>query len=188
MGFRYFEEESMRAILIFALLSGLLHQPAASETREEWIALGARVHGGFSAFIPAGIRIGLDALERLKAKPREVSVLYFDSEQAPCACIADGIMIATAASPGQRTLQIASDKAPAGSMAIAIIRHKQTGNAVRYIVAESWIPKLLEWNRSLGPAGRYDAVMKASELFQVTPLKPYPGARKNPVAFPVHAF
>ena len=47
------------------------------------------MHGGFGAFIPVGIRIGLDALECLKAGPREVSVLYFDSEKAPCACIAD---------------------------------------------------------------------------------------------------
>jgi hypothetical protein len=40
---------------------------ARAETPQEWIELGARVHGGFGAFIPLGIRIGLDALARLDA-------------------------------------------------------------------------------------------------------------------------
>lgn len=42
--------------------------PAAghAETKEEWIALGARVHGAFGPFIPVGIRIGLDAMDKLK--------------------------------------------------------------------------------------------------------------------------
>jgi formylmethanofuran dehydrogenase subunit E len=58
---------------------------------EEWIALGARVHGAFGAFIPLGIRIGLDAIERLQARPRDLAVTYYDSEKSPCACFADGI-------------------------------------------------------------------------------------------------
>jgi hypothetical protein len=43
--------------------------PAAvrAETPEQWITLGTRVHGGFGSFIPLGIRIGLDAVERLNA-------------------------------------------------------------------------------------------------------------------------
>jgi formylmethanofuran dehydrogenase subunit E len=68
---------------------------AKAETPEEWIALGSRVHGAFGSFIPLGIKIGLDAAERLHAKPRELSVLYYDSEVSPCACFADGIAIAT---------------------------------------------------------------------------------------------
>ena len=40
---------------------------AQAQTREEWIALGEKVHGGFGAFIPLGIRIGQDALRRLEA-------------------------------------------------------------------------------------------------------------------------
>jgi len=31
---------------------------AHAETKEEWIALGARIHGAFGPFIPVGIRIG----------------------------------------------------------------------------------------------------------------------------------
>ena len=97
-----------------------------AETREEWIALGARVHGGFGTFFPIGIRIGLDALNRLKVQPRDVAVIYYDCDKAPSACIADGIMIATTASPCQRTLQIASEKAPDGLLAAVVIRHRKT--------------------------------------------------------------
>src|SRR2546427_11893959 len=87
-----------------------------AETPEDWITLGTRVHGGFGAFIPLGIRIGLDALQRLNAKPREVTVVYYDSDKAPCACVADGVAIATVASVGQRTLQIALEKPPVDAM------------------------------------------------------------------------
>src|SRR5262249_35220717 len=55
-----------------------------AETPEQWIEFGARVHGGFGAFIPAGIRIGLDALERLKAERRGVTVTFYSGEKAPC--------------------------------------------------------------------------------------------------------
>jgi hypothetical protein len=68
---------------------------ARAETPEEWIALGARIHGAFGAFIPLGIKIGLDAVNRLTAKPRELTVLYYDNDASPCACFADGIAIAT---------------------------------------------------------------------------------------------
>src|SRR3974390_462268 len=49
-----------------------------TETPEEWITLGARVHGAFGSFIPLGIKIGLDAVNRLNAKPRELNVLNSD--------------------------------------------------------------------------------------------------------------
>jgi len=93
-------------LLVLALAVPALAQ---AETPDEWIALGTRVHGGFGAFIPLGIRIGLDAMERLNAHPRELTVTYYDSSASPCACFADGIAIATFASPGQRTLTIAPD-------------------------------------------------------------------------------
>lgn len=85
---------------------------AMAETKDEWIALGARVHGGFGPFIPVGIRIGLDALERLKAPRHEVIVTYHDAGLPPCPCIADGIMIATQATPGQKTLIFSPDNRP----------------------------------------------------------------------------
>ena len=49
------------------ILALMIPIAARAETPEEWITLGARVHGGFGSFIPVGIRIGLDALQRLDA-------------------------------------------------------------------------------------------------------------------------
>jgi formylmethanofuran dehydrogenase subunit E len=118
---------SILVALTTVLSGGASVMTARAETPDEWITLGARVHGGFGAFIPVGIRIGLDAMQRLHAKPREVTVTYYDSDKAPCACLADGIAIATVASVGQRKLHIAPEKAPAGAMAMIVIRAKQTG-------------------------------------------------------------
>jgi len=155
----------MRRILFVLML--LVPFAGRAETPEEWVKLGERVHGGFGAFLPVGIRIGLDALERLGAKPREVSVVYYDGENAPCPCIADGIMLATVASPGQKTLRIATEKAPAGLLGVAVVSHRKTGKSVRYEIPASLLPKLGAWNKALDPRGRYDAVMQApvAELF-----------------------
>ena len=138
-----------------------------AETPEQWIELGARVHGGFGAFIPAGIRIGLDALERLKAERRGVTVTFYSGEKAPCPCIADGVMLATQASPGQGTLQVAAEKAPPGLLAVVVIRDRKTGAGLRYGVSDNWMAKIVDWNRTLDPAGRYQADMSAPGLFEV---------------------
>lgn len=143
----------------------------AQETPEQWIALGARVHGGFGTFIPTGIRIGLDAMKRLEAKPRELTITYYDSDKAPCACVLDGMMIATTASPGQRTVSIAAEKSPEGYMAMAVVRHRKTGKAFRYKVQDKWLLQLAQWNRTLDERGRYDAVMGAQDLFEVSEEK-----------------
>lgn len=184
---RIAKPRSVGAGIVFsiALLAVLIAPaaPAQAETPEEWITLGARVHGGFGAYIPVGIRIGLDAMQRLNAKPRELTVLYYDSDKAPCACFADGVAIATVATFGARTLRLAPEKAPEGKMAVVLFRHKQTGEGLRYAVADSWIPKLAEMNRTLDPRGRYDAVMAADGLFEVTAEEtkpPPPGAVPSP--------
>jgi formylmethanofuran dehydrogenase subunit E len=117
----------MKRILVSPLL---LTTPicARAETPDEWIALGARIHGAFGAFIPLGIKIRLDAaVNRLNAKPRELTILYYDSDASPCACFADGIAIATYASVGQRTLTIAPEKAPPGAAAV-IVRAARASN------------------------------------------------------------
>jgi formylmethanofuran dehydrogenase subunit E len=153
-------------------LAAALLAPAEvhAETPEEWIALGTRVHGGFGAFIPLGIRIGLDATERLQAKPRELDVTYYDSDASPCACFADGIAIATFASIGQRSLIISSEKAPAGTIAVAIIRPRKGGAGFKYSIPVSALAKLGPMNANLDPRGRYDAVMATDGLFQVEPV------------------
>jgi formylmethanofuran dehydrogenase subunit E len=148
----------------------LLTLPAQAETPAQWIELGARVHGAFGAFIPIGIRIGLDAKERIKVDARGLAVTYYTGEKAPCPCIADGVMLATNASPGQGTLVIAPEKAPAGTLAVIVVRNRKTGEGFRYTVADAWLPKVLEWNKTYDPAGRFDAAMKAEGLFEVAPV------------------
>jgi hypothetical protein len=46
-------------------------------------------------FVPLAMRIGLDAVKRLNAKPRELPVTCYDSSSSPCLCFADGIALAT---------------------------------------------------------------------------------------------
>src|ERR1700730_5649623 len=158
------------SLMVSALIAvvSVVTTNAIAETPDEWVTLGARIHGGFGSFISVGVRIGLDRLQRLNAKPREVRVVYYDSNEAPCACLADGVAIATVASVGQRTLQIAPEKAPPGVMAEIIVRHKQSCAAVKYTISDTWVPKLIDMNKYLDARGRYDAVMNANGLFEVS--------------------
>lgn len=168
------------AICFFALAMIAICGTVAvrAETPEEWVKLGARVHGGFGSFIPVGIRIGLDALKRLDAQPRGVTVVYYSGPKSPCPCPADGIAIATVASVGQGTLRVSPEKAPDDAMGIAEIRSKATGTGFKYTIAASWIPKLEDINKQYDPLGRYDAVMSAPDLFTVEPLPPAQPAAK----------
>jgi hypothetical protein len=67
-------------ILASSLLTLVTTAVARSETPEQWIALLTRVHGGFGAFLPVGIRIGEDAMKRLNAKPRELEVTFYQGK------------------------------------------------------------------------------------------------------------
>ena len=154
---------------LFAALLLCLPLTARAETPEEWITLGARVHGAFGAFIPLGIKIGLDAISRLNAKPRELIVTYYDSSASPCACFADGVAIATYASVGQRTLIVAPEKAPADDAAVIMIRPRQGGPGFKYTIPMGALAKLGLMNKNLDAHGRYDAVMATDGLFQVEP-------------------
>jgi formylmethanofuran dehydrogenase subunit E len=156
--------------MLFIIAIAMWSMPTNAETPDEWIALGTRVHGAFGSFIPLGIKIGLDAVNRLRAKPRELSVVYYDSDSSPCACFADGIAIATYASVGQRTLTIAFEKAPTGDAAVIVIRPRQGGPGFKYTIPMAALAELGPMNRELGPRGRYDAVMASGDLFQVEPV------------------
>jgi hypothetical protein len=74
----------------------------------------------------------------------------------------------TQASPGQGTLQISSDKAPEGMMAVIVIKNRKTGEGLRYSVSDEWLSKILGWIKS-DPSERYDAAMNAEGLFQSIP-------------------
>lgn len=163
----------MKAGLTKTIAAGLaaafLSTSAMAETPEEWVKLGARVHGGFGAFIPLGIKIGLDAVSSLKAKPRQLAVTYYDNERSPCACFADGVAIATVASVGQRTITIAPEKAPPEAAAVIVIRPRQGGAGYRYTIPMGALATLREMNEKLDPLARYHAVMKADGLFTRAP-------------------
>lgn len=158
------------AICLLALL--LVGTTARAETPEEWVKLLTRVHGGFGSFLPVGIRIGDDAMKRLGAKPRELSVLFYQGEGTPCPCAADGIMLAVYASPGQGTLKIATKNAPSGTFAVAVIRPRKSGDGLKYTVPISFMPKLDEINHTIqDPLKRYEAVMALPNLFTVETVK-----------------
>jgi hypothetical protein len=140
-----------------------------AETPEEWVKLGRRVHGGFGSYIAVGIRIGLDAMKRLEAQPRDLKVTYQEGQNSPCPCVADGIAIATVASPGQNSLKVLPSSDRANIFGIATIEHKKTGKSLQYIIPSSVRPQLDRWNQDLNERQRYDAVMnaKASSLFNL---------------------
>jgi formylmethanofuran dehydrogenase subunit E len=155
------------ALPIVALL--LTQSVARAETPEEWVTLGTRVHGGFGSFIPLGIRIGEDALHRLGAQRRDVTVTYSTGGCAPCPCVADGIAIATTASVGQGTLHLTAEPSPEGTLGVAIIKDKKTGKGFRYTIPAAVLPKMLAWNKGTVPLERFRLVMDAPPEFEVEP-------------------
>jgi|SRR5215469_4823203 len=132
----------IRRVFLTVWLATCSPLAAAAETPDEWITLGTRVHGGFGAFIPLGVKIGLDAMSRLNARPRELTVVYYDSDRSRCACFADGVAIATQASVGQRTLTIAPEKAPIDDAAVIVIRPGQGGVGFKYTIPVAALAKL----------------------------------------------
>ncbi len=152
------------------VLAFLAPATASAETKEEWIAWGARIHGAFGPFIPVGIQIGLDAMDKLKPGPRDLTVTYYNGTKPPCPCVADGVMIATHTSPGQGTLLISPEKAPDGMMAVIVIKNKKSGEALRYSITDEWLPKILGWLKA-DPSARYDTAMSAEGLYQVVTEK-----------------
>jgi len=163
---------SARLVLSLTLACSISGSAAFGETPEEWVRLLSRVHGGFGSFLPVGIQIGEDAMKRLDARPRELSVLFYQGEGTPCPCTADGVMLAVGASPGQGTLKIAPEKAPSGAFAVVVIRPRRGGDGVRYTVPMSLMPRLVEINKTIqDPLARYAAVVALPDLFSAETVK-----------------
>lgn len=163
-------------LLLAVLVLACAAPSAYAETPEQWIALGVRVrvrvHGGFGSFIPVDIRIGEDAMKRLNAQPRELTVLFYQGEASPCPCPADGVALAVGASLGQGTAQVAAEKSPPGKFAMVVIRPRKGGDGLKYTVPMSHMAKLGEINRiTQDPLARYNAVMAIPDLFNVEPAK-----------------
>ena len=159
-------------LFLSVFLLGYSTATVRAETPEEWVSVLSRVHGGFGSFLPVGIRIGEDAMKRLNAKPRELSVLFYQGEGTPCPCAADGVMLAVYASPGQGTLQIASERSPPGSFAMVVIKPRKGGHGLKYTVPMSFMSKLGQINSTIqDPVERYKAVMALPDLFEVEAAK-----------------
>ena len=95
-------------------------------------------------------------------------MVYYGGEGVPCPCPADGVMLAIAAGPGQGTVQVAAEKSPPGTFAVAVILPRNGGDGLRYTVPISFLPKLGEINRTIqDPLARYTAVMALPEVFTV---------------------
>lgn len=154
-------------VVVLALFFSL--QNASAQTSQQWVEWGDRVHGGFGSLIAYGIRIGLDAMDRLDADRRELDVVYTDGPQSPCACVADGIAIAVSASPGQRTLSVDPDRTAAGELGRVHFTHRASGRMLTYVLPQSALPLMNTINRDEVGAGRFEAVMKleAKLLYRV---------------------
>lgn len=143
-----------------------------AETPDEWVRLGQRVHGGFGTYVALGIRIGLDAMKRLEANPRDLDVTYQNSPDSPCPCVVDGIMIATVATPRQNSLRVLPTNSNSNFFGVALIKHRKTGQSLRYTIPVAARSLLDSWNNQQQGRERYDTVMNASQnsLFHVEML------------------
>jgi formylmethanofuran dehydrogenase subunit E len=145
--------------LSLAALSAPTRAEHTARSPQDWVTIGGQVHGGFGTLIALGIRIGQDALKTLGVDPRQVEVTLIDGPKSPCACIVDGVMVATSASPGQRTLQVSTERAADGVLGVVVVRDRKSGRTVRYTVEQKALEQLGAWNKALDPLGRYHAVM-----------------------------
>jgi hypothetical protein len=173
--------QSATLFIVFSLSFGL-HTNAhahgdpndsATIAVQDWVTWGEVVHGGFGSHIALGIRIGQDALKRLDAKRRDVEVIYTEGAKAPCACVADGLTVATAASAGQRSLTVLPKSTDESFMATIEVRKKKSEKAVIYRIPASAQAPLGNMNIGKTPAERYALVVNAPEalLYSITEKK-----------------
>lgn len=145
---------------------------AASISAQDWVTWGEVVHGGFGSHIALGIRIGQDALKRLDAKRRDVEVIVTEGRLAPCACVADGLTVVTAASAGQRSLSVLPKSTDESFMALIEVRKKKSSKAVVYRIPASAQAPLGNMNIGKSARERFELVMAApvESLYTVTEL------------------
>ena len=135
---------------------------SAAETApsvQQWVDWGSVVHGGFGSHIALGIRIGQDAMHRLQAQRRELIVSVTPGNKAPCACVADGITVATSASSGQGSMKVQAPAEDSSFLAIVKIHKRQGGPRITYFIPASAASLLSEMNSGQVPENRYRLVM-----------------------------
>jgi len=148
-------EALTRLVMVLALGAG----SARAQAPEQWVEWGDRIHGGFGSLVALGIRIGLDASQRLGAQRRELIVDYTDGPNTPCACVVDGIAIAVSASLGQRTLRLAHARTEEGLLARVVFTHRSHGGSLSYEIPYEVLGLMQDINREEQAAGRFRAVM-----------------------------
>lgn len=166
----------LAAPVFLASFFAAAHESAAHHSARDaatWITLGEAVHGGFGSYIALGIRIGEDALIRLGAQRREVEVFVTEGKEAPCACVADGVMLATSSSPGQRSLTVMPKSTDGSFMALVEVRNRKSNASVTYRIPFAAMAPLARMNPNKSPAQRYDMVMAspADQLYTVSEKK-----------------
>ena len=141
-----------------------------AQTAEDWETWGDRVHGAFGSLVAYGVRIGNDALTRLNAARRDVTVEYTDGAKSPCACVLDGISIAVSASLGQRTLKLNDFRTEDGLLARVKVTNKKTGEFAVYELPMSALPLMGSINSEFKSNKRFQAVMgiDSSKLYSVS--------------------
>lgn len=84
----------MKRLITLICIASLLGSPAVThaETLDRWVELEVRVHGGEGSYIALGISIGLDAMHRLEAQPRDLDVTYYNGLTAPCRARCKGVV------------------------------------------------------------------------------------------------
>ena len=82
--------------------------------------------------------------------------------------LALGIFLARIADVSMGTVRILVGFRGYRLLAAVIVRDRKSGASARYTVADEWMARIAEWNKTLDPAGRYQAVMAAPGLFEVT--------------------
>lgn len=145
--------------------------PLAGEAAEDWVGLGAKLHGGFGSYIALGVHIGLDAREQLGAAPRTLEVTFVNGADAPCPCMADGLQLSTGATPGRGLLRVDSTSTPAGTFGIVTVTARESGRTLRYTIPATARALLDGWNK-LPPEERLAALrtVPAATLFERTEL------------------
>lgn len=143
---------------------------ASAYSAKEWVTLGEALHGGFGSHIAAGIRVGEDALRMLKSQRRDVDVVVTEGGNAPCACIADGVALATSASPGQRSLTVLPKSQDTSFLAVIEIRNRRNGETAVYRIPDSAMEPLAKMNPGTPAEDRFHRVMAmpAPQLYSMT--------------------
>jgi formylmethanofuran dehydrogenase subunit E len=159
-----FSQRLMSLFVLGCLAGGVCADPLpVSPSVEQWIEWGKVVHGGFGSHIALGIRMGQDAMTQLKAERRELIVTVTTGANAPCACVADGITIATSASAGQRSMQVQAPSEDTRFIALVVFQKRNERTRILYRIPSSAASTLAAMNAEHTPEQRYRRVMSAPQ-------------------------